>query len=156
MALLKEAGSLEFGIPESKEFDATTPHEQLKFQKAAHKAGAPRWVLAQSVMPVNIATIRPPDTETEKLKMMRAEIDGDKIIGKLLPLLQKPMTKWSELAVALLLATGRRSVEIMKTGIVSLEKHMTEDGIEAVFTGQAKAGVDGVEDYRIPLLCPTG
>lgn len=164
MALLNEAGSLELGTPESKEFDKMTAHEQLNFQKAARIKGSPKWVLPLEIVPQNLLAVRMPEAsstalknhrlevDTEKLREEMPEIDGDKLIQRLISLLEKPNATWQELSVGLLLATGRRTIELLQTGDFYLDEHMTSDMAAAVFSGQAKRGDD--QPYVIPLLAP--
>ena len=86
--------------------------------------------------------------DTEKLRVEMDEVDGNAVMQTLLPYLQSD--KWQELAGALLLATGRRTVEILKTGDFSLGENMDTDSPAAVFSGQAKSLK--TESYVIPLL----
>jgi hypothetical protein len=72
----------------------------------------------------------------------------------LLPPLLSTNPKWTALAAALLLATGRRTVEIMKTGDFYLNDDQTPDGYECMFSGQAKSGLENDQPYLIPLLAP--
>ena len=163
MALLDKAGSIELGLPESKEFDQMKPQEQLKHQKAARRDGTPKWLISAEIVPKNIQAVRLPDDDmlalrkhrveidTDKLRVDMAEVDGDKMINTLVGMLEKPNAKWSELACGLLLATGRRTIEVLQTGDFYLEKDMSSDQAAAVFSGQAKNGVS--DPYVIPLLC---
>ena len=54
----------------------------------------------------------------------------------------------------MLVATGRRSIEILKTGDFTLEKTDDINGYSCIFSGQAKTGLEDCAPYRIPLLAP--
>lgn len=167
MSLLDAAGSLELDLKDAKDFNELPPQEQWKQQQAARMTGKPLWLVrAEDVMPKNIQSIAMPRKEADALHQHRAdvdngklkdemeEIDADKLIARLCPILEQPKPKWNELAAALLLATGRRTVEILKTGDLYLGKGMDGDGYAAMFDGQAKKSLFDEGPYAIPLLAP--
>jgi len=83
------------------------------------------------------------------------EIDFSKMKERLMPALIEPeKEKPNAVVAALLLATGRRTIEVLKTGSLTLSEEMTMDGYEAVFAGQAKDSLFGTDPYPIPLLAP--
>jgi integrase len=161
-ALMEKAGSVVTG---HKDFDELSPKEQLKFQLRSQKNGENKWVWSIDVIPKNIEDFGLPTDEVTTLKTMRAKVDNDKLRGESIEingdqLLQKIMpllngtSLYRQLVPALLLATGRRSIEIMKTGDFYLEKDMDINGYECVFSGQSKQGLEISEPYVIPLLAP--
>jgi hypothetical protein len=146
------------------EFNALTTPEQYKFQLQSRKSGDNAWVHDLEVLPENLLVLSMASGEKLKLKQQRYKIDtdklneppivvdGDKLIQSVLPHLadEKPMP----LIAALLLATGRRTIEILKTANFSLDDNMSPDGYECVFDGQAKQGLTPTPPYTIPLLAP--
>ncbi len=80
-------------------------------------------------------------------------IDCKHLMQKLCPSLDLTTNpKRHETAAALLLVTGRRTIEVLSTADFQLGKGQTSAGYQCVFTGQAKTS-DGAP-YTIPLLAP--
>ena len=169
-ALLEKLGPLE--IPKDPmhttrygKFNFMSAKEQLKFQAQSLAAGTNKWVHALEIMPENIANIRMSAEDILALKNLRAkidtgklrdetvEIDGNRLFEKLCPALMNP-AKRHQLAGALLLVTGRRTVELLMTGDFYLPKGGSVKGYSAIFSGQAKEGLFPGGPYEIPLLAP--
>jgi hypothetical protein len=148
-----------------KEFNAMDSlKEQLKFQAKARNDDTHPWVQNLGILPNNLRSFKMPDVSAKRLKQAseksnRAklreeteEIDGDRLMEKLMPFLTEG--KRNARAAALLLATGRRTTEVLLSGDLYLDEKHTMDGFFCMFTGQLKAGLDGDEPYEIPLLAP--
>ncbi len=154
-AILSELPGVSTG---NAEFDKLTLKEQhlLKLRNP-HLIG--------SVIPENLNGLALSNDETRQLKKLRAEIfndkinqeplviSGDELLAKMMPLLLKDNLV-KEVVPALLLATGRRTIEILKTAKFTLREDMKADGYKCIFSGQAKAGLDEKDCYEIPLLAP--
>lgn len=140
-------------------------HEQIKVQIKSIKDGQNVDFHALKLMPDNLKNLKLTNTEQqellklkdttnkEKLKAEPTTVNGDTMLTKVMPLLltDKPM----QVATALMLATGRRTIEVLKTASFDLDGDMKSDGYECMFSGQAKVGLN--EDnrpYKIPLLAP--
>lgn len=165
--LLEKAGPIEIDgeDQEFEKFNNMTAKEQYKFQQLAKKNGEPVWVMDLDIMPSNLEALQMPKPEmqqymtnrknidTAKLRDDKKEVDGTELVSKLITPLED-LQKWPSVVSGLLLATGRRKVEVMKTGEFYLAEDMKPHGYEAMFSGQAKPGLQAREAYRIPLLAP--
>ena len=149
------------------DFNKLSVDEQLRFQKQSLVKDINRWVHNVQIAPANIQALKLSDQEVEKQRQLRdkvqaaklrtemLEIEFPKMKERLLHALVEPQKQKPQAVVAaLLLASGRRTVEIMKTGAFTLNEEMTMDGYEAVFSGQAKDSLFGTGPYAIPLLAP--
>lgn len=148
-------------------FNFMSAKEQLRFQAQSRVNGTNKWVLSLTIIPDNISNLAMSVADVIALKKMRAKVDGEKLredvdevdlslmIGRLMPTLLKPSDeKWNALVAALLLATGRRTIEVMKTAKFYLAASQSSTGYVCMFSGQAKDSLQGSEDYEIPLLAP--
>lgn len=160
-ACLEKAGPLEVeGVAGMKEFNGMTIKEQLKFQARARLDG-PKWAVNLGIMPENLRNFVLPEKEkltvarakidTDKLRADMEEIDGDRLMEKLMPGLLGG--KRHHQAAAVMLATGRRTTEVLMSGDIYLSNNNTMDGYRCMFSGQLKAGLDD-KPYEIPLLAP--
>lgn len=170
LALLEDVGPLDMPtqLHETRyaKFNKMTAKEQLKFQAQALATGTNKWVHSLEIMPKNIADIKMSaedmlalknlraKVDTDKLRDESVEVDGDRLIEKLCPALLKTSAKRHQLAAALLLVTGRRTVELLKTGDFYLPKGGSVKDYTAMFSGQAKEGLFPGGAYEIPLLAP--
>ena len=161
-ALREKAGPMDVDTPAADRgtalsttpFNKMTVEDQLKFQARSIKLGANTWVHSVEIAPKNIAQVGMSPKERQvlwihriqvdkaKLKAEAVEVDCSAIMERLGPALSDPDAKKQEIAAALLLVTGRRTAEILKTGSFHLNDGQTSDGYEAVFSGQCKAGLD--------------
>lgn len=151
-------------LAEAQKFNLMTLKEQLRFQ-IQHAAKIP-WLREIKILPENLQKLKASDTEMEQLKKIRSkadteklqekspEVDAGRLMQKLLPFLTKEDAKWTQVASALLLATGRRTVEVLKLGKFYVNKQQSHDGYRCMFSGQAKQKIEQVGDYEIPLLAP--
>jgi integrase len=164
MAILEKLGPVEVdGHPK---FNELSIKEQIKFQKRAELTGLEDWVHKVKIIPGNLAGLKMPDLLSVKLKEMREtvnngkleaemlEIDADRMLAKLCPVLEEANPKRHYLAAALLAATGRRTIEVLKLGKLYLGPDQTPDGYSCWFEGQAKQGLNPTRPYVIPLLAP--
>jgi len=164
MALIEKVGPVEVdGHPKFNELDVK---EQIKFQKRAIESGLEDWVHSVQIIPDNLEGIKMPDKSSARLKEMRAdidngkleaemtEIDADRMLAKVCPILLQQNPKRHHLATAVLAVTGRRTVEVLKLGKLYLGPDQTPDGYTCWFDGQAKQGVNPTKAYVIPLLAP--
>lgn len=148
-------------------FNNMTAKEQSRFQGQCRVNGTNKWVLSVPIVPDNISDLHMSAADATALKKMRSKVDVNKlrddveevdlsvIIGRLMPTLLSPSSaKTNALVSALLLATGRRTIEIMKTAKFYLASSQSSTGYECMFSGQAKDSLIGSEDYEIPLLAP--
>jgi len=153
-------------VGQNPEFDnLTLSNEQLKFKLRSIKNDTNRWVHNLEVVPKNLKDLFLSDKDSKDYKKIRdtadkiklraapIEFDGDALLNKMMPLLRGTKIL-HEVVPALLLATGRRSIEILKTAFISLDEGMDPHGYECVFSGQAKSGLDDTKPYVIPLLAP--
>lgn len=76
------------------------------------------------------------------------QVDADAIVHKCVDLLENSKTNIFDLAVAISLLTGRRMIEVFKTG----QFIATDNAFTAIFEGQAKKRTE--VSYKIPLLAP--
>lgn len=167
-ALIDQCEPLEITKPteEQKPFNKMNLREQLTFQQQMRLLGKAKWVHDMQILPENIAAIRMTDKQIKELQRLRAKsdtkklreesevIDVGKLMDQLLPSLTDKDASKDAVISALLLATGRRTIEVLKTAEFYLGKDMTSTGYFAMFKGQAKDSVFGTEDYSIPLLAP--
>lgn len=164
MALIEKAGPVEVdGHPK---FNVLDVKAQIKFQRRAIETGLEDWVHNVEIIPANLLGIRMSDKEAAMLKDMRAdvdhsklesemmEIDADRMLEKLGPLLLQENPKRHQLATAVIAVTGRRTIEILKLGKLYLGPDQTPDGYHCWFDGQAKSGLNPTKPYVIPLLAP--
>ena len=165
-ALLDKAGPVEVPGREMgmKEFNSMNIREQLKFQARARMNGDYKWVHEELIIPANIAAIKMPEAkiqeqkkiryevDTGKLRAESVEVDGDRLLAKLMPNLLG--AKRHMMAAAVLLATGRRTTEMLLSGELYLANGNTMDGYKCMFKGQLKQGLDNDKPYEIPLLAP--
>lgn len=164
-ACLEKAGPFEEEGQE--EFNKMDVIEQQKFQLRSRLTDMNKWVHDLPIVPDNLKGLLMADNDSAKLMAVRGlatntklrtemtEIDGDKLMSKLCPNLEEPKRrKLSEVVAALILVTGRRTIEIMKTGDIYLGEGHSKTGYVAMFTGQAKRGLKDDEAYEIPLLAP--
>jgi hypothetical protein len=147
-----------------KEFNNMTLPAQLKFQMQSRKLDNNQWVHNLEVLPQNIADIVMSDADIEALVKLRSKVDTTKLreenepidVGaledKLLPALSDPKASLNATICALLLVTGRRTIEIIKTAEFYLGPGMESSGYTCMFKGQAKESLFGTEDFQIPLL----
>jgi hypothetical protein len=161
-ALMDKAGSV---VTDHKEFDKLDPKEQLKFQMKSIQNGENKWVWDVDVVPKNIENFGLSHIEVDLLKKQRTKVDKDKLEGdvievngnillnSMMPLLNR-RSLYSAVVPALLLATGRRSIEILKTGDFYITKEMDVNGYVCMFSGQAKQGLTEQDPYLITLLAP--
>lgn len=161
-SLMQKVGPLD--VDGQEEFNKMDVEAQLSFQKLSQTSGLNRWVHSLEIMPRNIAAIAPPSSHINMLKNLRDDIDTgklrdelvkvdvDNLIAKLSPFLYDG--KRHQTATALLLFTGRRTIEILQTAKFYLGKNQTPDGYKCYFSGQAKTGLEPIKDYEIPLLAP--
>ncbi len=169
--LLDKSGGYELDQPNTaakQKFNQMTPAEQLRFQTQCKLSGVGgnAWVIPLEIMPRNIDAIRMSAQEQDALKKQRSkidtgklrqevqEVDTDTLIQNLMPNLVDPTCPISAVISAVLLATGRRTVEILKTAKFYLAKEHKIDGYACMFSGQCKVGLFDVPDYEIPLLAP--
>ena len=169
-ALIEKVGPVDVdGHPK---FNELSVKEQVKFQMRARLNGLEDWVQDVEIIPANLAGLKMPDDLSAKLKEMREavnnakleaemlEVDADRMLAKLCPLLlqqendHSPSLKRHHLAAALLAVTGRRTIEILKLGKLYLGPDQTPDGYSCWFDGQAKQGITPTKPYEIPLLAP--
>ncbi len=150
-----------------KRFNEMNLQEQLRYQATCRRNESNKWVWKEQVMPANLVSLGMSRGDKQQLFDHRAKVDGAKLraeleeidcrelMKKLCPSLDlSTHPKRHELAAALLLVTGRRTIEILSTADFKLAKDQTSSGYECIFTGQAKAGLDGDAPYNIPLLAP--
>ncbi|KAG5183904.1 hypothetical protein JKP88DRAFT_181538 [Tribonema minus] len=78
------------------------------------------------------------------------ELDAGVLVDKARGVIEDDISAPFDIACALALLTGRRMIELFKTGSFSAGA----DATSAVFSGQAKTGSAEDHPYRIPLLCP--
>lgn len=161
-ALMEAVGPLE--VDGKNAFNKMTVKEQLKFQAQSRAMNTSGWVHSLEIIPPNIADIKSSNDEINLLKTNRAKIDmgklrdemlefeGDRLLEKLMPALHGD--KRHRMAAGLLLATGRRTVEVLKTGNFYLNKNQSSKGYVCMFSGQAKEGLFPGGEYEIPLLAP--
>ncbi len=166
--LLEKAGPIEVenNTAAKQKFNSMTAEEQLRFQTQRRLTGGDQWVLDLEIVPKNIADIKMSTAEFDVLKKIRSkadtgklrkevqQVDGDALINLMMPNLVNPNCKISACIAALLLATGRRTVEILKTAKFYLVAPQKADGYTCWFSGQVKEGLFEAKDYEIPLLCP--
>lgn len=164
--LIEMATGVEYDSPLATKFNKMTLKEQLTFQKKSEALGENKWVHGMKILPENIDDIQmsPKDiaalkarrntSDLAKLREPTDPIDVGKLSAILLPALSDPEAKLNAQICALLLATGRRTIEVLKTGDFYLAPDMDSTGYFAMFKGQAKASLFGTEDYKIPLLAP--
>jgi integrase len=174
--LIEKAGALDYlnaTTDAQKLFNKMGVLEQLKFQAQSRATGTNKWVLPLVIAPKNIEGVRMAQENIDALKNNRAKIDtgklrevaqvfdGDRLLEKLAPALTDPDAKRYALAAALLLITGRRTTEILKTAEFSLSRStkgnpstQTSDGYKCMFSGQTKEGLFPEAEYEIPLLAP--
>ena len=148
-----------------KAFNLMSAKEQLKFQAQSIAMNRSKWVHGLQILPKNLEQLkmRAPDAQalqmnrntidTDKLRQESYEIDGNQLLAKISGCLTQP-TKRAHLAAALLLVTGRRTIELLKTGDFSLSPRQNSNGYTCVFSGQAKEGLFPGGAYEIPLLAP--
>lgn len=164
-ALLEQVGPLD--VDGQSEFNQKDIKEQLKFQAQARVKSSPEWVLNLEIMPANLVKLKMSQKEifqleqirtkrtNEKLRNEMIQIDGDEFLKRLLLPLEDPiMQPWQALTLGIQLATGRRSVEVLKTGQFYLSKIHNDDGFLCMFDGQAKSGLFTNGPFEIPLLAP--
>jgi integrase len=147
------------------EFNNLSTKDQQKFKIKSLRTNTNDWVHDCPIVPRNIEFLSMTATDSNHLKKLRSAIDnrklkepplvinGDELIQKLLPLLNGSKIV-QELVPALLLATGRRTIEILKTADFNITEDMATDGFTCVFSGQAKQGLENIGEYEIPLLAP--
>jgi integrase len=164
--LLKKVGPLivEEDKPGVEEFNQLDVKGQIRFQILRQKEFP--WLQQEQIVPLNLLGLKLSDTETMELQKIRTgrakevlredmlQIDVGRLFAKLLPYLSDPKAKWYQLASALLLATGRRTIEVMKLGSFHLAKDHDPDGYKCIFDGQAKQKIEQIGAYEIPLLAP--
>ena len=152
------------------EFNAMTTPQQNNFKIRSLKSGTEKWVYDLDIVPQNLEDLTMVRTQFNELRAIRGRvdaeklkdpptiIDGDKLISTVLPKLATVPTSRNDvlknIVPALLLATGRRTIEILKTAKFSLTPQMRSDGYECLFEGQAKQGLNPTEEFAIPLLAP--
>jgi len=76
------------------------------------------------------------------------QVDADEMVKKCIALIEDNKTNIFEVAVAISVLTGRRMIEVFKTGSFTA----TDNPYSALFEGQAKKRTDLT--YKIPLLAP--
>lgn len=163
--LLEKSGGYE--VEGKPEFNKLSTVEQRHFQMASKLHNVHEWVWNLEIMPPVVSAIHQIDQDAIALKQLRIKIDtaklrkniedvdADQLITLLMPaLLNPPSQKIQAVISALLLATGRRTTEILKTAVLSLAPHMTSEGYQCVFSGQLKEGLLETQPYEIPLLAP--
>lgn len=165
-ALISEVGPMDVDHKDAQEFNHMEVRDQLKFQALARLHNTHKWVHKLQIVPANIMNLGMTEQaykqlqanrnriDTAKLQEEAQEIDGDRIQAKIMPALYDNKAKWQAITAALELATGRRTVELLKTGSFSLGPDDKPDGHYCMFSGQAKAGLETPDSYRIPLLAP--
>lgn len=165
MAALERAGPID--EPGQHEFNKMNIREQLKFQAQARAADSPKWVLNLQIMPANLINLKLSNKDTADLEQIRTDrnktrltsdmkqINADELLQTLLKPLESPESAtWQKLTLGILIATGRRTIEILKTGDFYLDKTHDNNGYICMFSGQAKEGLFPVGRYEIPLLAP--
>ena len=156
-----------FEVEGQEDFNRMTIKQQLRFQAQSRLSGKNRWVIPLQIQPKNITDIKMTSPAAdqrakaneqihkEKLQADMLIVDFPKVSERLMPALEQGNDDRKQaLLAALLLATGRRTEEILKTGILSLGKDMSSNGYLARFEGQSKIGLKDIEAYDIPLLAP--
>ena len=140
--------------------------EQLTYQMQQRKLNKQGWVHRLPILPQNIVDIKMNDADVSALQTLRNErdttklreqvepIDVDHLMKILLPSMTQPDVKLNAIVCGLLLTTGRRTVEILKSAELYLGDGMTSSGYTAMFKGQAKDSLFGSAAYMIPLLAP--
>lgn len=146
-------------------FDAMSLKNQQLFKLMSLKTNQNDFIHSVDIIPKNLEGLNLSMKESKELKKLRStidnaklkeapiEFDGQALLNKLMPLLNGK-NLYKEVVPALLLATGRRSVEILKTGDFILADDMSPKGYTCIFTGQAKSGIEEMDGYEIPLLAP--
>lgn len=163
--LLDKSGGVD--VSGQPEFSQLSTKDQLRFQKQSIVKNINKWVHRIEIMPANIAGIHLDLQDVNALKTLRSGVDTAKLredvdtvdlgalMNKLFPCLSQPNEcRWNALVTGLLLATGRRTIEILKTAKFYLGKSQSMDGYTCFFEGQCKEGLFPPSPFIIPLLVP--
>lgn len=163
-AIMEKVGPID--VEGQEDFNKMNVKQQMKFQTLSQIEGKNKWVHNLEIVPKNIAGIRMEADQFEalrknrdlidkgKLRSKMQEIDTDRMLEILGPHLTDENAKRHHLAAALLLVTGRRTGEILKTARFYLAKGQSRDGYVCMFSGQTKEGLRPKGPYEIPLLAP--
>ena len=148
-------------LPEYDAFDALWVDEVYAIQNKWRIHGCSpveRDLVKVEIVPPILHTLKLNDEDKAELarisarqletKLMKAPtVDADALIARMMPGLQSEDLR--ELASALLLATGRRFIEIMKTA-----SFVRKGDYSVTFSGQVKTGTADERSYDIDLLAP--
>lgn len=149
----------------NEEFDRMTRKEQHMMKIKSTKMKGFGFLDNIEILPDNLDDIKLTTKEAQQLAQHKTKVNkekldeepmvfkGDELLKTVMPLLNGS-SLIKEVVPALLLATGRRTVEILKTAKFTLTDTMTRDGYRCIFEGQAKSGLEDTGSYEIPLLAP--
>jgi hypothetical protein len=147
------------------DFNKMSLLEQLKLARSCRTKSTLSWLLphVDHIVPENLrALCMPPELAVQKHELALAAqqkkllddvlvVDAIALQNSLLPSLYNRQAKWFELAAGLLLASGRRSVEILSMGAFE----PSDNELECIFSGQAKS-TDPEKKRVIPLAIKFG
>lgn len=164
--ILKTIDPLEYLGADAKEFNKMDIFEQMRFQAQSIESRENKWVHSLEIVPANLHDLKPSAAEHSSLTKLRTTVDNGKLRedmvevegDRTLKLLTEPLanleTKRHFIAAALLLVTGRRTIEVLQTGDFYLAKDGDQNGYKCMFSGQAKRKNKKDIPYEIPLLAP--
>src|SRR6185437_4350892 len=136
MALLDKVGPVEVDLPAANKpqdiqktafgpFNKMTIKEQLHFQALSRFRNVNKWVHNLEIMPKNLENLclskvdkqdlfeHREQVDTAKLHEVMQKVDCAKLLKNLCPALSSLTAKRQDIAAALLLVTGRRTIEIL-------------------------------------------
>ena len=151
------------------EFNLLSRYEQMqvlnraKMDAKKRRKEVPEWLAALNIVPANLKDLRLTEEESQNVHDVHMKsqddlgaplrVDGDEILRSIVPLLNSNNIS-SEVIPALVLCTGRRISEILKSGRFYIVEGQDGNGYLCMFSGQLKRKSREDKPYVIHLLAP--